>query len=211
MKIKYIFAIMVLALLNGCFPLTSVTNASDKNGCVQPLYDVAFPIVTPQRSASVIPRQIAPQGDWQVQDALPVPQDELGVLLARPIHGELWLTTRSGIYRYFIDEKQWKTYRTVDETSIIPDILFITRDDTVWGFMTRIKTDAHSGKHYPLLSRFNDVTDRFDYVEDISGFLQRPQVRLLSNIIENPSGLLWFIVQGEKDILVSFDEKTNQS
>ena len=43
--------------------------------------------------------------------------------------------------------------------------------------------------------RFNEAIGDFEFVEDASGFLKARQTRLISNIAEDESGLLWFWVE----------------
>ncbi|MBI5822919.1 MAG: hypothetical protein HZB18_02755 [Chloroflexi bacterium] len=212
MKAKLLIIIILSLLVGGCIPSTPTTSNINNEECIPPLYNIAFPIVT-HVPGSDIPRQLAPQGNWQIQDELPFPQNELGHFVFRPKQNEFWFTVPGSnkISRYFINNKQWKTYQAVGWTLSVPDSLFVANDGTVWGAGIRFTTNNSSGENYPFLSRFNDATDRFEYVEDTSGFLQIPQVRLVSNIAEDPYGLLWFFVEGEDQTLVSFDSKTGRS
>jgi len=209
MKTRLLVIIIVLTLISACFPSVPTTNDNGEDECVPPLYTVAFPIITPEKSSSVIPRQITPQGNWKIQETLPFPQNELGHFAFRQNQNEFWFTVpRSNkIFRYLINDKQWKSYQVVGWTL---SKLFMSTDGTVWGGGIRFTTSNESGKTYPFLSQFNDETDSFEYVEDASGFLQIPQVRLVSNIVEDDSGLLWFFVEGEDQTLVSFNIKTRQ-
>ena len=209
MKTRLQIIALIFALISSCVSSKSIEDGNDK--CIPPLYDVAFPVVTPPASNAVTRRQIAPQGKWQVQADLPVLQDELGgALVARPQQHELWFGTRYITHKYSIDKKQWKSYQTGSPT-LIAGNLFVSSDGTVWEVGTLFLDTTRSGKSYPFLSRFNEASDRFEDVEDVSGFLQSPQVRLISNVAEDQSGLLWFFVAGDKNTLVSFDARTRQS
>ena len=204
--------IVILTMISACSPSKAIAIDHDSDVCIPPLFDIAFPVVTPQAINSITtPRQVPPQGKWKIQGTLPFPQDELNAVYIRPQQKELWFTTQYKIYRYFIDQKQWKSYQVDDLNLILRDILFIADDGTVWGVKTRSSGTSHLGDSIPILIRYNDLTDRFEDVQDASGFLQAPHVRMISNIAEDQSGLLWFFVDAGKNTLVSFDTKTGRS
>jgi streptogramin lyase len=209
---KYLLIITIASLLlGGCAPSKSLVGIGDE--CIPPLFDVAFPVMM-QTPGAVTPRQIPPQGNWQSQDALPFPQDELSYLGSRPKQHELWFMIPKShkVYRYFIDKKQWKSYEKIGTELTVPDRLFVASDGTVWGAGIQVTDNIDYKQPRPLFSRFNDATDQFEFVPDNSEFLQIPQIRLVSNIVEDQSGLLWFFIEGEsKQILYSFDVKTQQA
>jgi len=209
MKTRLLIIIMLSILMSACFPLKSTADDNGDNECIPPLYDIAFPIVTPSTPDSATPRQIPPQGNWQIQDALPFPQDEFESIYMRPKQNELLFTGKfDKIFIYSIDNKQWKSY-PIDDW--IGGNFFIASDSTIWQPVISLPNSANSGKSYPLLRRFNDATGDFEFVEDGSGYLQARQVRVISNIAEDQSGLLWFFVEADKNTLVSFNVKTSRS
>lgn len=212
MKIRLVIFIMLLSFTSACLPLEATTKDNSGDECIPSLYDVAVPIVTPQVKNDIItPRKILPKGDWQSQGSLPFSQDESGyILYMRPKHNELLFTGKfDDIYFYSIDKGQWETYQKPDNWML--GRLFLANDGTIWGPVLQIKNNGIAEKSHPLLSQFNDATGQFEYVEDVSGFLKVPQVRIISNIVEDQSGLLWFFVESDNNTLVSFDTKSRKS
>ncbi len=195
-------------MINACYQ--SVEKEINTSECIPPLYNVAIPVV-PKGAGTVKPREIPPQGNWSELDALPFPQNEIGTIYMRPFQNELWLTTKNGLYRYFMDKKEWRSYQFSDPTSIKPTILFVSNKSAIWGVKTRFTGSSTNEMSSPFLLRFNDALDRFEYVEDSSGFLKTPDVRLVSNIVEDQNGLLWFFVDHGKSTLISFDPETERS
>lgn len=210
MRPRLLVFILILTLAYACAPSPSTARDSSDDVCIPPLYEVALPIVTPQESNTVTTRQIPPQGNWQIQSALPFPQDKFRSILARPEQNELVLTNQLGeVFIYSIDNEQWKSYPIGDwlETSFL-----VARDGTIWEAVMPFRGSVKPGKFYPLLRRFNDIAGHFEFVKDISGFLQAPDARVLSNIVEDQSGVLWFFVETKQtQILTSFNVKTKQS
>lgn len=175
-----------------------VVNA-DEEGCIPPLYDVAFPVVT-HTPGLVTPRKIPPQGKWQIWDDLPFADEDAMWVVSRPQKNELWLRfgSTTDVYRYSIEKKQWKIY-PVDFALY----LFATNNGEIWSDKS-LEKDSDS-----LLIRFNDATERFEAVPDASGLLRYPQIKEInSNIAEDQSDLLWFIAS---DTLYSFDLSARKS
>lgn len=193
-----------------CTTSTPLAQDSDTDVCISPLFDTAYPIVPQQETNKITPRQIPPEGNWQIQSDLPFPQEKFGSLLIRPKQNDLILASQlNKIFIYSIDKDEWGSYSTGDW---IGGRLFVASDGTIWEPVLLFSNNTNSGKSYSLLSRFNDMTGQFEFVEDISGFLQAPKARLISNIVEDQSGVLWFFVEADsKQILTSFNVETNQS
>ncbi len=212
MNPRLLTTLMVLMLLTGCAPSETRIRISSTDECIQPEYN-SLP-VTAQDSTSATPKQIPPQGKWKIQTALPFSQDRIiNYLGIRPKEYELWFKDSNSqkIYRYFIKEGQWKTYTTLDWTMDVPDNLYIAHDGTVWSAGIKFESQISADETRPLLSRFDDSTDRFEAVKDTSAFLQAPNVRLVSNIAEDLEGALWFFVEDyPQQILTSFDVNTGQ-
>jgi len=187
----------------------TTASASNSDDCIPPLYDVAFPVVPPSQDNIIIPRQIPPQGNWQDYDTLPF---EGRLMAIRPKQHELWFSVRNEseylLYRYFTNEKQWKSYEW--DWHLYP--ILVSSDDTVWSGGKLFLNQQRSEEFRPLLGRFDDATGRFEYVKNVTGFLQEvPQERSNSNFVEDQSGLVWFFTETDKTTLVSLDVKTGQS
>jgi hypothetical protein len=208
MKNTIVLTITIFSLfISGCASsiMPSTTSSDD---CIPPLFNIALPTIKGNMDTS--PREVAPRGNWMIQDKLPFDQNELGHLIIRKKQNEIWLTDPiiNKIFRYLIDDSQWLSYPVVGWTL---NTLFVSNDGTVWSGGLRIENSDGNEDYFPILSRFNDLTDSFEYVEDTTGILRSPQVRLISNIVEDNSGTLWFFVEGEEQTLVSFNTKTNES
>jgi hypothetical protein len=211
MKNYLLFTVIASFLLSGCVPPKSISSIQGE--CIPPLFDIAFPVVM-QTPGVVTPREMPPQGNWLIQDTLPFPQDELSYVGSRSKQRELWFMTPKShkVYRYFIGNKQWTSYEKIDTELTVPDKLFVASDGTVWGVGIQVTDNIDYKQLRPLLSRFNDLTNQFEFAPDNSGLLQIPQTRVLSNIVEDQSGVLWLFVDDDgKEILFSFDVKTHQS
>jgi hypothetical protein len=212
MRSKSLFIIMtILVLINANSPSKALANGNGKKDvCVPPLFNIAFPVVPSSQAGNVTQRKIPPQGNWQIQDTLPFSQDKLGYIYAIPKQNKLLFTGQfNEIFIYFIDSKQWKSIQQPVDWML--GRLFVANDGTIWGPVASFTNTANSKKSYSLLSRYNKATNRFEFIDDKSGFLHAPQVRLISNIAEDQSGLLWFFVGADKNTLVSFDTKTGKS
>lgn len=204
MKRNIFILVLILSLISACVPSPQDVRNNSEDVCIPPLFHTAFPIVPQVETNKVTPRQIPPEGNWQIQSSLPF-SPERSILYIRKKRNELILTSENKMYLYSIDNDEWNSYTT---DNWVGGRLFIDSNDAIWMPVLFLN---NSQKQHPLLSRFNDTAGQFEFVEDASDFLQAPNVRLISNIIEDKSGTLWFFVEtGNKQILTSFNIETNQ-
>jgi hypothetical protein len=213
MRKRLAIVMLISFSISACGSPIPVKNVNNDEGCIPPLYNIAFPSVTQAPEAT--PRHIPPQKYWQQQDSLPQQKQDTGIsLVGRLSQRELWFISPIShkVNRYFIENRQWKSYKTIDSTQAIPRGLFISNDGTVWGIGIYLTDNNDIGKSFPLLSRYNDQIDGFEFVMDQSVILQTPQVFWNSGIVEDKTGLLWLFVEGKGgQILYSFDPKTQQA
>lgn len=217
MKKVKILIFLFAVLVSSCIaPIANPAFApASESECLPPLFDVVYPIVTPE--SFEIPTRIPVKGSWVIYETLP--GEAYGDLLIRQTQNEIWYPHRSLMYRYFIDGKQWKSYQMNDlvdfrrpESNNIEN-LFVARDGTIWGSITDSRLLKEENR--PLLVRFNEATDRFEFVPDKNGLLGVQDVHgVRTNIVEDPSGKLWFFTANSdytEDVLYSFDPSANEA
>jgi streptogramin lyase len=108
---------------------------------------------------------------------------------------EVWIDAgfdTKKVFRYHTDSRRWQTYNSIDGIAAMPEALFVSRDGTLWG----IGVDTFGPEfapRLPLLSRYDEKNDRFEFIIDVDGILVG--IGLLRNLLpisEDQTGLLWF-------------------
>ncbi len=212
-----IFALVVLASsCTSLAPTPTPHTALPESECLPPLFAVSYPVITPESSRN--PTGIPLQGNWEIQENLPYDIRPAEIIL-RPQQNELWFASLMGLYRYSIENGTWKSYQTNDLANFRHpewtniERLFVSSDGTIWGSITDASLLGED--NHPLLVRFNDSTDRFEFVPDKDGLLGVQEAhRINANIVEDQSGRLWFFASNPdftEGTLYSFDPKTYEA
>jgi ligand-binding sensor domain-containing protein len=119
--------------------------------------------------------------------------DVVSSLVVRQNH-EIWVGTNQEIYKYQTDTREWKSYTSIDNEHVIPTHLYLAADGTLWGTGLRHLVQDSRNRALPLLSKYNENADQFEFVKDQDGLLQENNsTRLTSNIREDTKGSLWLI------------------
>jgi hypothetical protein len=205
--------VMIFAtiLVSTCVPYQTSMVENKKDKCIEPLFDIAFPVGL-RENDDMNKREVPPQGNWKIQDELPFQQNEFGYIYMRQESNELVFTGNfENIYIYSIKNKEWKSYSRSTSNYFFGGF-FVARDGSIWAQSLRKANNLNPQEDYPLLAKLNDTAKRFEFVEDRLGILRGPSERLISRIVEDQTGQLWFLVQdNDQSILTSFDPLTLQS
>lgn len=218
-KVFLLFLITGAVLLDSCMPISLVTStstpASTNNGaCIPPVANLAYPVGIPA-SLNAKSAEIAPLGGWQLQDSLP---ESTGAYFPQLVTTtkEVWVLAIAAkkVFRYRTDIREWKSYDTVNNFSVIPRNLFRTRDGTLWGIDSApFGTDLN--QNVPFLSSYNATTDHFEFVTDVDSLLMRGMaISDPAQVAEDKGGILWFFgsVSGGNDVgLYSFDPQIRKA
>jgi len=156
-----------------------------------------------------IPREILPAGGWQIEANLPT-SGIINSLVTRPSN-ELWIGTPYEVLRYHTDTHEWDEYTTIDGIQAVPRELCLASDGILWG----MDIAAGGSDNLPWWSRYNEITDQFEFVGDNAGILHGPASTQSPTCDEDKDGLLWIILQdrsaNNQTALYSFDPTTLQS
>jgi hypothetical protein len=117
-----------------------------------------------------------------------------------------------------LDIEEWQAYATVEGVNAVPDELFLAHDGSLWGFgldplgnTTKELKEFHT-KDYPLLSRYNEAADQFEFVRDRNGILNWQMAHTPLEMEEDQNNLFWMILkEGNRSVLYSFDPGTLQA
>ena len=212
------YLLILVLLLSACSPAAhagSTTPASSMNGsCIPPVAALAYPVGIPP-SPNAKNTEIAPSGGWQQQAVLP---GSTGIdypqIFTRP--GEVWVLAVDAkkVLRYRIDSHEWKSYNTMDDLSVVPRNLFRTHDGTLWG-IDSVSFGADSKRSFSFLSRYNAVTDKFEFVTDNNGLLAEGMaISDPIQVTQDSENGLWFFGSrpGDDSVgLYSFDLTTHRA
>jgi hypothetical protein len=109
------------------------------------------------------------------------------------------------IYQIFIiyqpDSRKWKTISAdIGDTGLFVQNLFVTSDGSVWGKTVWDTVHRHSDlKNVPVLSKFNENTQRFEFAK---GILKVPFTQTYSlslpwpNILLAKNNIFWIFANG---------------
>lgn len=174
----------------------------------------AFLPGNPWQEASILPKEVQ-EGDYNI-----------AAIRSSPGKVEIWAQPYqpSGIYSaddqvndfwvFKTNEQTWyKISSQVEGSHFFVDKLFITIDGSVWGRNVWEKTENVSNS--PVLSRYNDTTNRFEPIPDTSQIpngvtgidrnaTQWPQ---WDTILLDSSNIFWFFVY--EDGIFSYDPVTS--
>lgn len=168
--------------------------------CIKPTFNVAFPTYATAIPGSYPTKVVLPGGNWHIETTVPINKPEsIGSSIVQR-DNEIW-TIISGnegefVLRYRIDTHQWTRYATINGKSILPQILVVTKNSSLWGVgLDYTKSGEVNNKIYPILSRFDDASDQFEFVNDSDGSLETfNSLRIPPMVVADNTGTLWMIL-----------------
>lgn len=122
---------------------------------------------------------------------------------------EVWIIGNGvGFAVYDVNQQEWDLIsRTVFSTDYVVGKLFIANDGTVWGQNIPIAQQGNPEfQEIPLLSRFNEATNRFEIPEDMIRSFVLPQrgyyfpqsaTSTIPHIHIDNTGIFWIIVSND--------------
>jgi len=173
-------------------PIHTDPPADTDGPCIQPITNLAYPVGIP-KPLDEEPKGVPPLGDWQTVSSLPESLEGYIARIATRAK-EVWIAGFDAemVFRYHTDTSRWQAYSSIDEVAAVPEDLYVSRDGTVWGIGVNA-FGPESAPGLPLLSRYNETNDRFEFFPDVDGLLIGMGVlRNLPPISEDKTGMLWF-------------------
>jgi hypothetical protein len=212
MKITLFFLAFITVLLTSC--ATATPEFKDAT-CIPPVEKLAYPVGVPA-PPDFEPTEVAPLGGWQFQTALPEPSERTNAPQLSAGTNEVWVLPLDSkkIYKYLVRTDQWKVYNTIENQNVVPRNIFKARDGTLWGLDT-MAPEFKSNFEYPLLSKYDESADRFEFVRDVDGLLDKVLITSIPiDVAEDNSSRLWFfgnLPAGNDTGLYSFDPQTSKA
>jgi streptogramin lyase len=193
--IQLILIILGVFLLSGC---NTNQNLSDFE-CLPTQKSFSYPVDT--WTGKPTPTLVSPNyNSWQLQlrdQRLSNPSQ----VIARG-DDQIWMLDQN-MMLYTKNDKQLKQYFITRNGEMdTPQTLFLSKDGTLWAMGSR------SGIEGPLLSRYNDKTDKFETIID-SGKLLQFDGSGGGEITEDSNNRLWFVLYGYG--VYVFDPKNNSA
>ncbi len=165
-----------------------------------------------------------PTQPWKMETALPIIQTDRTILSevsgSRFYDGkqEIWIkrSTAGTVFDYeeetfvryviyYPDTGKWDSVSAeIRDGEIIADHLYITSDGAVWA---RNDWDSIKGVVAPILSRFNEESSRFEFVEALYGF-PNYDGGYQTRVILDHNDVFWIFMP--KDAIYSFDPVTSE-
>ena len=180
-------------------PISTVAAAVGE--CIQPYTELAYPSGAGEM-AEPSKTEIFPLG-WEFISDVPLLVD--GYVFDFVASNDNFFVSyrQSGqnvLARYDLHKETWGFYPTTKERQVNPQRLFILSTGEVWNYydFTPVKPSLNS---YPLLSRYDITTDKFEPIIDKQGILKLP--RTILNIIEGKNGLIWILIKEDPNSLPS--------
>lgn len=216
-----IFSMVLVSCSSGSKLNVQAKNSSDSDACIPPQETFVYSAYPDLKKIPGSPgMQIPP--NWTVEMDLP---DSYGLLLSRAkgSHVELWFAQAVSdpndvawgkyfrnfqVYDY--STKKMKAINAEIGTSgIYAGKIFESPDGSIWS-LNNIKTiNSYVGDTpYSILSRYNEKTQRFDFVEEAqripySGNEDKGDSTYWVEMVIDQDGMLWFIVPS--DAIYSYD------
>ena len=143
--------------------------------CLPPLTNFAFPAGVIRNLGNITPHPpTLPPSYWKMEVSLPDGFDYFWGTITILDNGEMWIkdsfTQRQGT-SYFVYRKDKESYIYLEDSAknkhSVPEKLLQTHDGTLWGFGTDYRYGLGPRKANPLISRFDESTGRFEYIESI--------------------------------------------
>lgn len=191
--IRLFFIAVLLAItvfLNACHSKTPVSE------CIGPPVTWEFPVMATMPANFLLDSvtEIPPPGSWEVVTTLP----ESGYVydLAAHSRDHIWIILNHDLYGYSTRTRRWKKFSSTSKLEVGPNSLYVANDGTLWGI--DFSGDG-SWRDYdfnvPLLMRYDETADRFEFVEDRDRILHSGMsVVGISEPVSNPSGELWLLL-----------------
>jgi hypothetical protein len=230
-----LFTILCLLLLVGCTSQSNLERGADE--CLGTFETFAYRV--PEVGVRLYDEKILPLPPWEIVTRLPENQNvdknsNYWMETIRTVNGkdEIWFgkRTRQGGYwgeKFYIDnyhyekiiykpnKREWDrstVLADIEGTDVYVDTLYVTSDGSLWGtnrWNTRL--DQHSFTQVPVISKYNDVTGRFEFaqgvlsipiVEDVFDYYDWPIILLDSEDI------FWIFIP--KDAIYSYNTRTSR-
>lgn len=198
--------VTIIALILICVVLSLIiclNSFGSKDDCIPPVTTFAFPVASTMHP-DFERNELPPPSEWELQVNVSPAYAQLRALVNRN-GNEIWILVNKEIVRYLPELKIIKAYTTISGIEAYPTALFVSSDGTLWG-IDHLSSD-YPGEYLPVLSRYNDKNDSFEFVDDIVGDIGKQMSTEFSPpIIEDHNGLLWMILEDENgSALYSFD------
>lgn len=206
-----IWALMAI-LLSSCGSFRSLSIGP----CIEPSFKLAFPTyATAQPGISPI-KKVLPSGSWRIEANLPESTSSDHVLnLVMRGDNEIWMIisqnseVRNLVYRYRTDTHEWTSFTKIEGADVVQEGLLVTNNGDLWG----IGRDYSTNNSWPILSRYDDLTDQFRFIEDTKKELNSLNASTSPPVAQfDQKGVLWMLLsQGEnsQEELYSFDPATS--
>jgi hypothetical protein len=192
-----------------------VSSEIEEESCIPPVAKIAYPVI-PASPGGDKGLTIGPLGGWRVESSLPEPLELDHASQILIMGASIWILPSdvTKIFQYDMNTQEWKIYTTINNYFAVPATLFITKDGTLWGIDTRTE-DFASRDQFSLLSKYNEITDRFEFVKDTDSVLENVSpTSYPPYVAEDQNGLLWFFGSLPRDTdvnLYSFDPTSRKA
>ena len=215
---------------------THPANLIPINGCIPPLHTFAYK--TRQDDTSIHPGVnliIPPTSPWQAALDMPTPKNqgnislykrEINVMRVAGGHAEIWVRNffqnyPTYVYSYSVyssDTQKWREVsgEVADHSEVFVAGLFVAHDGSLWGqnsweALVRARPRPESLTAYPLLSKYNEETGRFEFDQSVkgipAGWYSDDLGTIMDEILLGPDGVFWFLVH--KDAIYSYNPTTH--
>jgi streptogramin lyase len=207
---RFTFYVLLSFLFTGCASL----NTYPVGPCIKPKFKLAYPANATALPGSYPVKKILPEGNWHIEAELPVSTNDSIHTLINRNNDEIWMIDSQSVFRYNTDTHQWRSYSAIESVQAYPERLLLAPDGVVWGVGFLYSSLNLPSERFPFLSRYNDLTDQFEFVKDQEGIIQSLEShRSPPNAQFDSSGILWMIVGTDTmglDGLYSFNPITNK-
>jgi hypothetical protein len=218
------FLLLALTLSSGCGPLTAIPSPTLQNAsatpeyysiitqqpgseCLPPLTNFAFPAGARQDLGNITPHPpTLPPANWKIETILPEGFDFYHDDITILANGDLWI---KGSYQW---ETAYSIYKNGKEPIVylaevvgeaykyyVPDKLLQNMDGTLWGIGTDYGGGGSPWEYQnvkPLISRFNEATGQFKYIENI---LHDVDARSgVKDVKLDRNGVIWILIDQRK-------------
>lgn len=199
-----------------------------EDGCILPLetfaYNVNADTGNPIPGVNV---HVFPLPPWQVETNLPSLSDDVRMLsylsATRTINGnrEIWILRKNvssdldpdqEIYHFAVYQPDLRTWKLipaeVDGENIHVSSLYVLPDGSLWGKNEGQIPPGPDPLYPPLFSKFNEVTERFELVEETKGIPVFDSKGNRSKIVLGVDGVFWILMSD--DAIYSYNPMTTE-
>lgn len=215
-KLTYLLLIMLVWISTACKATgDELPKSSASRECAT--LPIGYPVQATMPDEEIVPIQtpyvqpaILPLANWNPITDFPAPASTDGVRIdLESSENKIWvvLSSQQVLLSYDTKNSKWKSYTTIGDYNGYPAHLFVSRDNTLWGYDV-LPTDSETHYISPELIRYDGITDQFEIIRDKDGLFE--QLLTISSVAEGPNGILWILAlkkSGEKweSGLYSFD------